>query len=105
MLGLDEPHSRPFTPDSHMTTNSLDHATSTIDDLTLALSNFSRVPSPEAISPLTCCCGKDDCENLKAWLHKRSQLEMRLTLSAEVGQALLQKHEAYVRQHEVVRQG
>ncbi|KAK0499537.1 hypothetical protein EDD18DRAFT_1151576 [Armillaria luteobubalina] len=88
--------SRPLTPESPLA-SSLNHATSTIDDLTVALANFSRVPSPEP-SLMMCCCGRDDCENANAWFSMKSKLESRLILSAEVGQALLQRHEAYVRQ-------
>ncbi|EPQ58932.1 hypothetical protein GLOTRDRAFT_54511, partial [Gloeophyllum trabeum ATCC 11539] len=73
----------------------------TIDDLTLALTNFSRAPSPDPPAALCCCCGREDCENLKEWLRCKSKLEGRLTLSAEVGQALLRRHEAYVRSHEL----
>ena len=112
---------RPPTPESP-STNSLYHATSTMDDITTALANFSRVPSPEPPSAITCCCGKENCENLTSWLALKARLESRLILSAgnlkailhsptspaeilyvhlEVGQALLQRHEAYVRQHEV----
>ncbi|KAF4620068.1 hypothetical protein D9613_004831 [Agrocybe pediades] len=91
--------SRPPTPGSPLS-SSLYHATSTIDDLTAALADFSRVPSPEPVSALTCCCGKEDCENLKAWLDRKSRLGSRLVLSAEVGQALLQRHAAYVRETE-----
>ncbi|KAK0461600.1 uncharacterized protein EV420DRAFT_1526159 [Desarmillaria tabescens] len=87
--------SRPLTPESPLA-SSLNHATSTIDDLTVALANFSRVPSPEP-SLMSCCCGRDDCENANAWFSMKSKLESRLILSAEVGQALLQRHEAYVR--------
>ncbi|KAF8165772.1 hypothetical protein B0H34DRAFT_763197 [Crassisporium funariophilum] len=90
---------RPATPESPLT-SSLYHATSTIDDLTAALTNFSRVPSPEPSSSLNCCCGKEECESLRTWLVLKSRLGSRLILSAEVGQALLQRHEAYVRQHE-----
>ncbi|KAF8076810.1 hypothetical protein FPV67DRAFT_1472745 [Lyophyllum atratum] len=92
--------SRPTTPESPLS-NSFHHANSTIDDLTLALANFSRVPSPEPHAPLACCCGREECENMKGWLEVKSSLESRLILSAEVGQALLQRHEAYVRRHEV----
>ncbi|TFK43926.1 hypothetical protein BDQ12DRAFT_643723 [Crucibulum laeve] len=99
MDGQETSHPRPATPESPMT-SSFYHASSTIDELTLALANFSRVPSPELPSILTCCCRKEDCENLTSWLTMKSRLESRLTLSAEVGQALLQRHEAYVRQHE-----
>ncbi|KAF7335245.1 hypothetical protein MSAN_02335000 [Mycena sanguinolenta] len=92
---------RPPTPDSPLTNrDSLYDLTTTIDDLTQALSNASRVPSPEPPGLVSCCCGQDDCENLQAWLATKARLESRLTLSAEVGQALLQRHEAYVRRHE-----
>jgi len=90
---------RPETPCSPRP-NSLYHATTTINDLTLALANFSRVPSPEPPTVLECCCGMEVCTNLNAWLELKSRLESRLILSAEVGQALLQRHEAYVRRHE-----
>ncbi|KAG6861952.1 hypothetical protein C0995_009136 [Termitomyces sp. Mi166 len=91
------PTSRPISPESYMTNN----VNSTIDDLTLALANFSRVPSPEPDRILICCCGKEDCENARAWSELKARLESRLILSAEVGQALLQRHEAYVRRHDV----
>ncbi|KAJ7461929.1 hypothetical protein FB451DRAFT_475703 [Mycena latifolia] len=92
---------RPRTPDSPLTNrDSLYDATTTIDDLTQALENVSRVPSPEPPALFFCCCGRDDCENVQAWLATKARLESRLTLSAEVGQALLQRHEAYVRRHE-----
>ncbi|KAG8218507.1 hypothetical protein J3R82DRAFT_4144 [Butyriboletus roseoflavus] len=90
---------RPATPDSPLT-SSLYHATSTIDDLTLALTNFSRVPSPEPQRQICCCCGSEECDTTKAWLALKSKLESRLVLSAEIGSALLQRHEAYVRRHE-----
>ncbi|KAF9461989.1 hypothetical protein BDZ94DRAFT_1262166 [Collybia nuda] len=95
----EDPASRPATPGSPLT-SSLHHATATIDDLTMALVNFSRVPSPEPPNLLVCCCGGENCENSLSWLECKSRLESRLTLSGEVGQALLQRHEAYVRQHE-----
>lgn len=73
--------SRPRTPHSPLT-SSLRHATATIDDLTLALANYSRVPSPEPPTVLRCCCGREDCENTKALLAFKSDLESRLILSA-----------------------
>ncbi|KAJ7167824.1 hypothetical protein C8R46DRAFT_1350756 [Mycena filopes] len=95
---------RPPTPDSPLTNrDSLYDATTTINDLTQALENVSRVPSPEPPALFFCCCGKEDCENVQAWLGMKARLESRLTLSAEVGQALLQRHEAYVRRHETER--
>ena len=72
---------RPATPESPLT-SSLYHATSTMDDITTALANFSRVPSPEPPSAVTCCCGKENCENLKSWLALKSRLGSRLILSA-----------------------
>ncbi|KAF8645505.1 hypothetical protein AX16_007790 [Volvariella volvacea WC 439] len=98
---ISTPISRPMTPLSPETplTQSLHIATSTMDELTLALTNFSHADPPSAFS-ITCCCNKEDCPNLTAWLAVKSRLESRLILSAEVGQALLQRHEAYVRQHE-----
>ncbi|KAF8627860.1 hypothetical protein AX15_004207 [Amanita polypyramis BW_CC] len=92
---------RPATPDTPLT-NSLYSPTHTIEDLTSVLAEFSqRVPSPDPPLRLACCCGKEDCESLSNWLATKGRLESRLRLSAEVGQALLQRHEAYVRRHEV----
>ncbi|KAJ4479042.1 hypothetical protein J3R30DRAFT_3702071 [Lentinula aciculospora] len=91
--------SRPITPETP-SANTLDELTNTIDDLTLALNNFSRVPSPEPPSLMSCCCQREECDNFKAWQAIKSKLENRLILSAEIGQALLQRHEAYVRRHE-----
>ncbi|KAH0839793.1 hypothetical protein J3R83DRAFT_738 [Lanmaoa asiatica] len=99
-MQVDSSDYRPATPDSPLA-SSLYHATSTIDDLTLALTNFSRVPSPEPQRQICCCCGAEECDTTTAWLALKSKLESRLVLSAEVGSALLQRHEAYVRRHEV----
>ncbi|KAA1466680.1 hypothetical protein DENSPDRAFT_49152 [Dentipellis sp. KUC8613] len=88
--------SRPTTPDSPMT-SSLYDATSAIDELTRSLADSSRVSTPEEPSALRCCCGRDECEHTQAWRALKAKLESRLVLSAEIGQALLQKHEAYVR--------
>ncbi|KAF7310216.1 hypothetical protein MIND_00395300 [Mycena indigotica] len=100
--GDDTPsHSRARTPDSPLTTReSLYAAASTIDDLTHALADLSRAASPEPPGAPACCCGRDGCANLRAWGEVKGRLEARLTLSAEVGQALLARHEAYVRRHE-----
>ncbi|KAG2013038.1 hypothetical protein CC2G_009975 [Coprinopsis cinerea AmutBmut pab1-1] len=99
---LDEPVS-PESPTSPMT-RSFDLSSSTIDELTSVLTDLNRAPSPAPSEhPPRCCCGQDDCENTVSWLDLRTKLETRLILSAEVGQALLQKHEAYVRQVEKSR--
>lgn len=71
--------SRPETPDSP---SSLRNATATIDDLTLALSDFSRAHSPEPPNVSTCCCGREDCETTQAWCAFKAKLESRLVLSA-----------------------
>ncbi|KDQ29558.1 hypothetical protein PLEOSDRAFT_1064358 [Pleurotus ostreatus PC15] len=90
-------------PTQSASSSTLSHATSTIDELTVALTNYSRLPSPELEYFATCCCGRKDCANTKSWAAFKSALENRLILSAEVGQALLQKHDSYVQQHEVSR--
>ncbi|KZP21552.1 hypothetical protein FIBSPDRAFT_931580 [Athelia psychrophila] len=77
---------------------SIYHATSTMDDLTMALTNYTHASEPPP--PLTCCCGRDECEHTKGWQAFKAKLESRLILSAEVGQALLQKYEASVRRTE-----
>ncbi len=82
--------SRPLTPESPLA-SSLNHATSTIDDLTVALANFSRVPSPEP-SLMMCCCGRDDCENANAWFSMKSKLESRLILSAGMASIMITDH-------------
>ncbi|KAI5987775.1 hypothetical protein EDC04DRAFT_1472433 [Pisolithus marmoratus] len=95
---LDAAHAT--TPDPVLA-SPLHHTSSSIDDLTLALNNFSRIPSPEPQQNVLCCCGGEECEATKNWLALKSRLESRLILSAEVGSALLRRHEAYVRQHEL----
>jgi hypothetical protein len=107
----------PTTPDT-VDASSLYHANSNIDDLTLALINLSQVSSSESQQNICCCCGSTECQATKSWLDSKEKLEKRLHLSAgmslcrtqcersaniytEVGSALLQRHEAYVRQHEV----
>ncbi|KAF8497341.1 hypothetical protein JB92DRAFT_3125710 [Gautieria morchelliformis] len=85
--------SRASTPESPLA-----KAATTIDDLTAALSNFSRAPTPDPA--IICCCRRDDCESSCSWASFRAKLESRLVLSAEVGQALLQRHEAYVRRQD-----
>ncbi|KAL6307178.1 hypothetical protein BKA93DRAFT_747895 [Sparassis latifolia] len=89
---------RSMSPDSP-----LYRATSTIDELTLALANFSRASSPEPLHVAVCCCRKEECATSKAWLAYKTKMEARLVLSAEVGQALLERHEAYVRRRESER--
>ncbi|KAG1772190.1 hypothetical protein EV702DRAFT_1246573 [Suillus placidus] len=89
----------PATPDT-MGASSLYHANSNIDDLTLALMNLSQVSSLESQQNICCCCGSTECQAMKSWLDSKEKLKKRLHLSAEVGSALLQRHEAYVRQHE-----
>lgn len=73
--------SRSTSPDSPLASSLFD-ATANIDDLTNSLANFSRVDTPEPAAALTCCCGKEDCEHLKAWQAFKAKLESRLILSA-----------------------
>jgi hypothetical protein len=73
-------------------------ASSAIDDLTRSLTDYSRVSTPEPPPHASGCnCNTDDSEYTKAWMAVKTKLESRLVLSAEVGQALLRRHEAYVR--------
>ncbi|KAG1768651.1 hypothetical protein EDD22DRAFT_221019 [Suillus occidentalis] len=89
----------PPTPDK-LDASSLYHANSNIDDLTLALMNLSQISTSESQHNICCCCGSTECQATRSWLDSKEKLEKRLHLSAEVGSALLQRHEAYVRQHE-----
>lgn len=73
--------SSPTTPETPLT-NSLRIATSTVNDLTTAIANFSRIPSPEPSAALGCCCKQEECDNAKSWLALKSRLESRLILSA-----------------------
>ena len=81
--------SRPLTPDSQLA-NSLHRATSTIDELTQTLSTVSRLSSPEPDGgACTCCCGREECENSRAWAALKAKLESRLVLSAGAYNGLL----------------
>jgi len=71
--------SRPESP----LTSSLQDATTTIDDLTSAMANFSRMPSPSLPDSLiSCCCDKTECTNRQAWVEFKAKLESRLILCA-----------------------
>ncbi|KAJ3782311.1 hypothetical protein GGU10DRAFT_378732 [Lentinula aff. detonsa] len=74
---------------------------STDDDLSAAIEQLfsSGAPLLEPLGPLICCCGQDECLNHKAWQAKKLQLENQLHLSAELGAALLQRHEAHISRH------
>ncbi|CAI2167804.1 19953_t:CDS:2 [Funneliformis geosporum] len=52
-------------------------------------------PTPKSPVLLQCCCGKETCQNLLAFLRSTRSLEDELRLAAEVGQALLQKQQKY----------
>ncbi len=71
----------PISPSSPMTC-SFYGATSTIDDLTTAIADLSRIPSPDPVAALTCCCGTENCENYKSWIGLKAKLNQRLVLSA-----------------------
>ncbi|KAH9048949.1 hypothetical protein EDB84DRAFT_1261589 [Lactarius hengduanensis] len=75
-------------------------ASSAVDDLTHSLTDYSRVSTPEPPSHASGCnCNIDDSEYTKAWMAVKTKLENRLVLSAEVGQALLRRHETYAAEH------
>lgn len=110
--------SRPHTPESPFRSlaNSTDNVLHFDDDLTNALNTLRNFTS-RATTPLelACCCGREDCEAVHLWRDACHKLEKELVLSAgqlpnavdiahnahplwtEVGQALLHRHEAYVR--------
>ncbi|KAI0248670.1 hypothetical protein BJV78DRAFT_1284572 [Lactifluus subvellereus] len=89
--------SQTSTPGPSSPSRSLLDASTAIDHLTRSLSDYSRVSTPEPPPHVPRCeCHTEDSEYTKAWLAVKAKLETRLVLSAEVGQALLQRHEAYV---------
>ncbi|KAI0306900.1 hypothetical protein B0F90DRAFT_1622869 [Multifurca ochricompacta] len=87
------------TPGPSSPSRSFLDASTAIDDLTRSLTDYSRVSTPEPPSHLPGCeCPTAESnEYTKAWLAVKAKLESQLVLSAEVGQALLRRHEAYVR--------
>lgn len=75
--------SRSVTPEpASPMAGSLYKATTTIDDLTVALSNYSRIPSPEPSDIVPCCCGAEYCDCSRGWHAFKQKLESRLILSA-----------------------
>ena len=69
---------QPTTP----MTSRLNDTSSTFDDLTAAIEDLSRIPSPEPVASLICCCGKENCDNFRSWLELKAKLSQRLVLSA-----------------------
>ncbi|KAF8607945.1 hypothetical protein BDV93DRAFT_519931 [Ceratobasidium sp. AG-I] len=86
-------------PPSPLTSTIL-RATGTIADLSRTLADLSSPdyrPSDEAErTEFVCCCRDSDCPVSHAW----ESAERKLVVSAEVGQALLERHEAFTRRHE-----
>ena len=78
-------------------TSSLQDATTTIDDLTSAMANFSRMPSPSLPDTLiSCCCDNTECTNRQAWVEFKAKLESRLILCAgEIYRVRLPLRERY----------
>lgn len=61
----------------------LQRASATIDEITKALSEFSRSTAPEPLHvPVCSCCDADNCETKLAWGRDRVELVDRLVLSA-----------------------
>ncbi|KAJ3753559.1 hypothetical protein EV360DRAFT_87679 [Lentinula raphanica] len=81
-----------------MLENNDDELSSTIEQLYHDFS--SGVPSLEISEPAACCCGQVDCSSFKEWQDIKLQLQNQLHLSAELGQALLQRHEALISRHQ-----
>ncbi|KAF8338938.1 uncharacterized protein EI90DRAFT_3151548 [Cantharellus anzutake] len=91
----------------------LQRATATIDELTEALAHFTSTNSSVEDDLLRtdpeCRCNHAEssngrnCDTVRAWRKDRSQLEEKLVLCAEIGQALLEKHEAYAADHSSIQ--
>ncbi|KAJ1308784.1 hypothetical protein OPQ81_004474 [Rhizoctonia solani] len=83
-------------------TSTILRANGTIADLSRTLSDISSAefhPSEDAGRvDVVCCCRNRDCEASRAW----ADAERKLIVSAEVGQALLERHEAFERRQEAL---
>ncbi|CAE6401060.1 unnamed protein product [Rhizoctonia solani] len=83
-------------------TSSILRANGTIADLSRTLYDLSSAeyhPSEDAGRvDVVCCCNNRDCEASRAW----ADAERKLIVSAEVGQALLERHEAFERRQEAL---
>ncbi|CAE6333700.1 unnamed protein product [Rhizoctonia solani] len=83
-------------------TSSILRANGTIADLSRTLSDLSsaefHTSEDAGRVDVVCCCGSRDCEVSRAW----ADAERKLIVSAEVGQALLERHEAFERRHEAL---
>ena len=73
--------SRPRTPESPLT-SSLQDAAATIDDLTSAMAQFSKMPNTPLPDSPSCCCGTEKCTNHQTWMEFKAKLEGRLILCA-----------------------
>lgn len=83
-------------------TSTILRANGTIADLSRTLSDLSASeyhPTEDTSRvDVVCCCGNRDCEASRAW----ADAERKLVVSAEVGQALLERHEAFERRQEAL---
>ncbi|QRV87336.1 hypothetical protein RhiJN_15354 [Ceratobasidium sp. AG-Ba] len=83
-------------------TSTILRATGTIADLSRTLADLSspeyRPSEDNERADVVCCCGNIECPASRAW----AAAERKLAVSAEVGQALLERHEAFTRRHEAL---
>ncbi|KAG8734387.1 hypothetical protein FRC11_002329 [Ceratobasidium sp. 423] len=83
-------------------TSTILRANGTIADLSRTLSDLSsaeyQTSEDAGRVDVVCCCKNRDCEASRAW----ADAERKLIVSAEVGQALLERHEAFERRHEAL---
>ncbi|KAG8746822.1 hypothetical protein FRC10_003344 [Ceratobasidium sp. 414] len=83
-------------------TSTILRATGTIADLSRTLADLSspeyRSSEDSERADVVCCCRDVECPASRAW----SAAERKLAVSAEVGQALLERHEAFTRRHEAL---
>ncbi|KAI9021736.1 hypothetical protein CLU79DRAFT_702628 [Phycomyces nitens] len=68
------------------------------DWLTRSISESASSPVSWLLDNPCRCCGKSDCESLATLTKAIRKLEVDTRLAAEIGQGLLHKHEAFVRE-------
>ena len=83
-----DPHSSP--PDTPLT-QEFNEASSTIEDLTASLTSIHR-----RVSTGTPSLRQGSGHGEDGWEEEKKELEGELMLCAEIGQALLRRHESYV---------
>ncbi|KAJ3770512.1 hypothetical protein FB446DRAFT_790424 [Lentinula raphanica] len=79
-----------------------DDLSETVDELSNAFS--SGIAPVDYLQLPPCCCEQEDCTNYQAWLDMKLRLENKLTLTVDIGHALVQRHEELYQRHEELYQ-